>query len=79
MELAAANRRYDAIHQDRPFHDGKFQAWSDKPSPMTPYHFRDGVTITVAETDLHPDDRFLDAPGLSLPPGQPPETPAEPG
>lgn len=61
MEEAAANRRYDELHKDHPFHDGSFTKWSEKASLATPYHFRDGVEIRVAEVDINPTDQFLSA------------------
>jgi len=33
--------------------------WSEKPSRLTPFHYRDGVTVYLAETDENPDDNFL--------------------
>lgn len=62
METAAANRRYDALHEKQPFHDGTFSRWSEKATAATPYHFHDGVTVYVAETDLNPNDDFLGGP-----------------
>lgn len=62
MERRSAERAYARIHEERPFHDGFFKNWSEKPTDMAPYHFMDGVKIIVAETDLNPDDHFLRAP-----------------
>jgi hypothetical protein len=59
MERDAASRRYESLHEERPFHDGSFKRWSKDLSPSTPYHFRDGVTIWVAATDVNPEDNFL--------------------
>jgi len=59
MERAAADRRYRALHEDRPYHDGTFGHWSKEPSLSAPYRFDDGVTIWVASTDVNPDDDFL--------------------
>lgn len=59
METAAANSRYDAKHEKRPYHDGTFKSWAEKRSPGHPYHARDGVTIWVHDEDLSPDDNFL--------------------
>jgi hypothetical protein len=63
MQLAAANRRYDAIHKNKPYHDGRFLTWADKPSALTPFHHRDGVRLYVARYDVNPDDQFLTPPG----------------
>lgn len=62
MEAAAANRRYDQIHEKRPFHDGTFTQWAESASAAFPYHYRDGVNIWVAPVDLAPHDRFLTDP-----------------
>lgn len=73
MESAAANRAYDALHEDRPFHDGTHTMWAKEASPDTPYHARDGVTVWVTPADLSPDDTFLtdpNAPGTSSKPDQ---------
>lgn len=59
METAAANWRYDQIHEDRPYHDGTFTDFSEHRTLSTPYHYRDGVTVWVSEQDLTPDDNFL--------------------
>lgn len=58
-QLAAANRLYDKRHEDEPYHDGSETIWTEKPTRLTPFHFRDGVTIYLAETDENPDDDFL--------------------
>lgn len=50
---------YDKRHEDQPFHDGKELIWSDKPTKVTPFHYRDGVTIWLSPTELNPDDKFL--------------------
>ena len=59
METRAAERRYEAIHEKTPYHDGTFTRWAAEASLTTPYHFNDGVTIWAAPVDLSPDDRFL--------------------
>lgn len=61
MERAAAEWRYDQLHEAAPYHDGSFKNWSEKRTLRYPYHYRDGVEIVVAETDLYPDDDFLEA------------------
>lgn len=57
--LAAANARYDALHEDQPYHDGTFQRWSEKRGGAFQFHYRDGVTITVHREDLSPGEDFL--------------------
>lgn len=57
--LAAANRIYDELHKDKPFHNGAFTRFSEDFSPSTPYHVRDGVRIWISEHDYTPDASFL--------------------
>lgn len=63
MEQAAAEWRYDQRHKDAQFHDGTFptdrRLWAKERSAKHPYHYRDGVTLWVAETDVSPHDHFL--------------------
>lgn len=59
MQQKGAERRYDLRHEDMPFHDGKFESWREKPDPDHLFHYRDGVTIWMAETDVNPEDKFL--------------------
>lgn len=59
MQQRAADARYDAIHENAPFHDGTFEHWSEKRDTAHPYHFRDGVTIWLSDTDDTHDDDFL--------------------
>jgi len=66
MEQAGAIRLYERRHRDRPYHDGTFpeelSGWAKEPSRAHPFHFMDGVVITIAERDLNPDDHFLGKP-----------------
>jgi hypothetical protein len=59
MQLEAARRMYAKRHEDKPFHDGSFTIWSEKPSKLCPFHYSDGVTIWLSREDLTPDDDFL--------------------
>lgn len=59
MTETAFNRRYDEMHEAKPFHDGKFTSWVEKADDTHPYHFRDGVTIFVTAENLTPDDDFV--------------------
>lgn len=59
MAKAAAEARYDELHDEQPYHDGTFTRWSSKRSKDTPAHYRDGVTISVHREDLDPDHDFL--------------------
>lgn len=59
MERAAADWWYGELHKDAEFHDGSFKRWSETRTKDFRYHFRDGVDIITAETDMYPDDDFL--------------------
>lgn len=58
MAQEAASWLYENLHADKPFHDGTFKSWREERSASHPYHYRDGVTIAVAETDLLAHDLF---------------------
>ena len=51
MERQAAVARWAKLHEKEPYHDGSFQVWSKTRTPETPYHYDDGVTIWVTDTD----------------------------
>lgn len=59
MALAGAQAQWDALHKDRPYHDGSFTSWAEDRSPAHPYHYNDGVSIYIAAEDVAPDDEFL--------------------
>lgn len=59
MAEASANRRYDALHENRPYHNGTFGEWRERPDTDHLFSARDGVTITVAEYDPTPGEDFL--------------------
>lgn len=62
MAKAAADWKYDQLHEERPFHDGSFEKsklWTKERTEATPFHYKDGVTILVSTTDLTPDSDFL--------------------
>lgn len=59
MALEVNNRKYDRLHEKKPFHDGTETIWAEAYSKLTPFHYRDGVTIWVSRHDLTPDDDFL--------------------
>lgn len=70
MEREAADRAYAELHEARPFHDGSFMSWSAERTRSHPYHFRDGVTVYVADEDAAPWDEFTTRESVSpLPPG----------
>lgn len=51
MQEQAANARFQRLHEARPWHDGTFTSWAEKPDEEHPYHFTHGTTVWVAETD----------------------------
>ena len=59
MQLAAAMALYADLHEERPYHSGNFDEWSDKRSRDFAFHYSDGVSFYLAETDVNPDDDFL--------------------
>ena len=54
-----ALRRYEKKHEALAWHDGRFRIWAKEFSPVTPFHYMDGVTIWVSRDDLTPDDDFI--------------------
>lgn len=58
-ETAAANAAYQRLHDDRPWHDGSFQRWAEKPSAEFPYPADAGVSIWVSASDLGLGGDFL--------------------
>lgn len=68
MEQSAAQRRWDDLHKDRPYHDGTFTDWRPEPDDAHPYHYGDGVRIVVVpDSDPSPDDEFLVEESAGLP------------
>lgn len=59
MALAVTERRYNALHEKEPWHDGTFESWRKDYSASHPYHYLDGVGLWVSTDDLTPDDDFL--------------------
>ncbi len=58
-ERLAAERAAGFKHAALPYHDGNFSSWSEEADEAHPYHFSDGVTIFVADTDLGLGGDFL--------------------
>lgn len=58
-DQAAADHKYGEKHKDKPYTDRLMTRWSEKATPTTPYHFRDGVRIYGADYDVNPDDHFI--------------------
>lgn len=59
LELISAQRKYAALHEARPYHDGSFEDWSDKQSDSHPFKYDEGVRIWVADVDYDPDGTWL--------------------
>lgn len=57
------------MHEAAPYHDGSFQRWAKTASREYPFHYLDGVTIRLAETDEHPGDDFLTSASAQPDPG----------
>ncbi|MGZ8723173.1 MAG: hypothetical protein ACXWYG_03910 [Aeromicrobium sp.] len=67
MAAAAANRMYDLLHAELPYHDGTFSSWAKEPVDANgvlthAYHYREGVNVWVSPADASPDDKFLTDP-----------------
>jgi hypothetical protein len=58
MVQKAAEADYQALHKDRPYHNGDFTDWSATRSSKHPFHFEWAVTIGVAPVDVNPHDEF---------------------
>lgn len=58
METSAAQAQFERLHEKRPWHDGTFTDWAEKPSDSHPYHHRFGTRIWVTETDLELGGNF---------------------
>lgn len=58
-QLAAAQGLYEERHKKAPFHDGSFDRWAKERSREFPFHYADGVSFYLAETDENPGDNFL--------------------
>lgn len=77
MARTAAQSAYTDLHDEFPYHDGTFTEWAKKQSEDFPFHRDAGVTIGVAELDLHPWDDFTRDPEADpIPPEQRPADPA---
>lgn len=59
MDQAAADRKWAALHEKEPWHNGTFDDWAEDRSDSHPYHYSDGVRVWVDKTDWNPDDQFL--------------------
>lgn len=60
MARMGALNRYNLLHGKKPWHDGTFTSWAEKPSLEHPFKFDDGVNIWMSQYDLTPDDDFLE-------------------
>lgn len=66
MHEQAAQARFQRLHEDRPWHDGTFSSWQEKPDADHPYHFTHGTTVWVADVDHGHGGDFLtdESPGV---------------
>jgi hypothetical protein len=75
MQLKFAQRRFEKLHEDEPYHDGYFRFWSKEPTKRCPFHYTDGATIFLSPEDLNLGGDFLkqqeppDPIGLASPQG----------
>ena len=55
------DRLYDDLHESngRVWHDGTETIWAKEFSRLTPWRYRDGVTIWLSKEDHSPGDDFL--------------------
>lgn len=58
MELAATEARYDQVHEELQYHDGSFERWAAERSAAFPYHYRDGVKLSVERSADTSEDIF---------------------
>lgn len=58
-EREAALARFGRLHHDKPWHDGTFTRWAEKPDKAHPYRFDMGVTVFVSGSDLGLGGDFL--------------------
>lgn len=64
MDLMAAERKWAALHDAMPYHDGSFKSWVKERSDSHPFHYTDGVRLWVSDVDYTPDDDFLSGRGV---------------
>lgn len=65
MARSTHEKRYADLHEDEPWHNGLFTEWGAQRTSETPYHRDAGVTVGVAEVDMHPWDDFTRDPNAS--------------
>lgn len=59
MELAAAQRKWDALHEEDVFHDGTRTSWVKERDAAHNYHYNDGVRLWVADVDHQSGETWL--------------------
>lgn len=59
MNEQAAQARWQRLHEAKPWHDGTFESWREKPDDEHPFHFSHGTNVWVAETDHGYGGEFL--------------------
>lgn len=60
MERAAVEAMYDETHKDLAYHDGSFMRWAKERTDAFPYHYRDGVTLSISREEDTSEDIFAD-------------------
>lgn len=67
-QLEATKRRYQMLHEKKPYHDGTFKRWVEDASLDYPFHAFDGVSFWLSPVDIPDDDDWLgQAQGLLAP------------
>lgn len=59
MQKLAAQRRFNRLHSEKPWHDGSMTNWTEKPTDETPFNYEDGTAIWLSERDLGLGGDFL--------------------
>lgn len=58
-DQASADRLYGLKNDPKPYLSRNGKVRAEKASERTPFHYRDGVRVWVADRDVNPDDQFL--------------------
>lgn len=74
-QLEVAKRKYAALHEDEPFHDGTFKNWAKEFSWAYPFHYADGISLFMSPIELAPWDDFTEVAQAS--PDEPQDEPSD--
>ena len=58
-DQAAADALFELKNKAKPYSSRNGQVRAEKVSEQTPFHFRAGVRVWIADRDVNPDDKFL--------------------